>query len=143
MPNGNKFKGNKGKKGWRKKNPNSIFDEKVDEYAKVISLQGGKHLTIQLLDSKEKHVSALIKGSHHRKIWYKKEELIIVRFLENLYEVQGKVSAEETKTIQRLFDKLDGNDNNDIIFDDNTDINDPNKTINDTNVDDDFNFDDI
>lgn len=149
MPNGNKFKGNNKKKGFRKKNPYTDFDETIDEYAKVLSLQGGKHLTVQLLsDTKDKTVSAIIKGSHHRKIWYKKDELVIVRSMGNLYEVQGKISNDELKIIQQQFDKLEGNTNNTFTFDDdpldmnNTDTRKINIDTIDKNTDD-FDFDSI
>lgn len=153
MSNGNKFKGNNTKKSFRKKNPYSDFDEKTDEYAKILSLQGGKHLTAQLLDNaKDKIVNALIKGSHHRKIWYKKDELIILRSFGNLYEVQGKVSEDEIKTIQRRFDMLEGNADNSFTFDDdlNLDGSDNSKQLRKINVnalnnkdESAFNFDDI
>lgn len=145
MSNGNKFKGNKNKKSFRKKNPHPDFDENLDEYAKVISLQGGKHLTIQLLESKEKQVSAIIKGCHHRKIWYTKDELIIVRPLDNLYEVQGKVPPDELKSVQILFDKLEGIHNNSFVFDNNNpDENKGERKINANNIDEfEFDFDAI
>jgi translation initiation factor IF-1 len=125
MSNGNKFKGNNAKKSFRKKNPYIDFDEKLDEYGKVLSMQGGKHLTVQLLDnSKGKTVSAIIKGIHHRKIWYAKDELVIIRPLGNLYEVQGKVAEDDIKAIQRRFDKLEGNNNGLCVLNDDDDDND-------------------
>ena len=124
-----------------------MFDEKTDEYAKVLSLQGGKHLTAQLLDSsKDKIVSAVIKGSHHRKIWYTKDDYIIVRPFENLYEVQGKVPDDYVKTIQNKFDKLDKKSNTSYIFEDDKpedNMENTQQKINANSIDDAFDFNDI
>lgn len=119
MPNGNKFKGNKGKKGRRRKNPYADFDEKTDQYAKVLSMQGGKHMTVQPLDNPNgETVSAIIKGSHHRKIWYRKDELIVIRTIGQLVEVQGKVPMDEINSIRQKFDMLEGGDNCRLVFGD-------------------------
>lgn len=148
MPNGNgnKFKGSNNKKGRKKKNPIADFNAKLDEYGKIVTIQGGKHLSVQLADKKDNIVHAIIKGSHHRKIWYKKDELVIIRSLGNLYEVQGKVATNEIKKIQHIFDKLEGNDKETFIFDDNNNIDSDNSDkLNGDNNDNnsDFDFDTI
>jgi hypothetical protein len=150
MPNGNKFKGTKKKKGFRKKNPNPDFDERLDEYALVSTIQGGKHLSVKLFNTGNDIVQAIIKGSHHRKIWYKKDEIVIIRSLGNLYEVQGKVPPDEARALKRQFDKLNTNDNTNTPFVFNDEVNDSDNSehqckINkdDINNSDDFDFDAI
>lgn len=129
--NGNKFKGNKAKKGKKRKNPYATFDEKFDQYAKVVNMQGGKHMTVQPLDNLNGcTVLAIIKGKHHRKVWYNKDELIVIRNIgkrdnnKDLYEVQGKVQVQENSAVRNKFDKLQGDEDNNYIFADDDEISD-------------------
>src|SRR5579872_6350206 len=122
--NGNKFKGNKQKKGGRtRKEVYSDFDQKTDRYGKIVGLEGGKGISVLLLDSTDgKPVRAAIRGIHHKKVWFKKDDIVVVRG----EEIWGKVNDNEVNRIRRQFDTIEGGkgDKSSIIFRDVNDFND-------------------
>jgi hypothetical protein len=117
--NGNAFKGNAQKKGGGgrpKKEVFSDFDPNTDRYGKIVNMEGGKGASVLLLnsiDGKPVHVS--IRGIHHKKVWFKKDELVVVRGS----ELWGKVHEGEAKRIGRTFEQVQGKgDTNQILFGD-------------------------
>jgi translation initiation factor IF-1 len=131
--NGNKFKGNKVKKSARgRKSGQANFDAATDQYACVVNIEGGKHVNVLLLDSVDKKSTpALIPGKFHRKVWFKKDDLVVVMGNGNLMEIKGMVSDSEIPRIRSKFDKLHGNNDRSLIFgndDDNDDGSDEEET---------------
>jgi len=114
--NGNKFKGNKAKKGGRgRKNVYAEFDPKTDQYARVYSIEGGKHLKVVPLNNTEsKPIVALIRGIHHKRVWFKKDDIVVITGDSNLMEVVGKVNEGDVTKVRTKFDKLEGG--RDTIF---------------------------
>ena len=113
--NGNKFKGNKPKKsGRRRKEVYSEFDSNTDHYGRIVTLEGGKGISVLLLDNTDgKPIHVTIRGIHHKKVWFKKDELVVVRGS----ELWGKVSEGELNRVRRNFDRLEGKgDGNAIVF---------------------------
>lgn len=168
--NGNKFKGNKGKKGRRRKNPYADFDPDVDRYGKVIELMGGSHVRVQPIDCEEKDaVQARIPGKFYKKIWFKKDDFVVItQISNNLSELKGKVSESDINKVRGKFDKMSNGDSSNVIRfagedysdsdEDNEDIEDSKKNskkqiapqrfidtsiMNNTNADEEFCFDDI
>ncbi len=133
--NGNKFKGNKAKKGGRgRKNVYAEFDSKTDQYAKVHSIEGGKHLKVIPLNSIDnKPIVALIRGIHHKRVWFKKDDLVVITGTATLMEVVGKVNEGDASKVRTKFDKLDGGKTDNIFIDENEfsdeELNDENKII--------------
>lgn len=120
MPNGNIFKGNKKKKGRHsRKEEFAIFDEKTDQYAKVIGMQGGKHMTVQPASLNGETVHATISGKHHKKVWFKKDDYVVISITPNssYVEVVGRVHESELKKVRAMFDKSDGTKDSSYIFD--------------------------
>lgn len=119
--NGNKFKGNKAKKGGRgRKNVYAEFDSKTDQYARVYSIEGGKHLKVIPLNSADnKPIVALIRGIHHKKVWFKKDDLVVITGDSSLMEVVGRVNEGDVSKIRTKFDKLDGGKTDAIFIDEN------------------------
>jgi hypothetical protein len=113
--NGNKFKGNKPKKSGRgRKEVYADFNPKTDHYGRIVNIEGGKHVSVVLLDSPDtKPISATIRGIHHKKVWFKKDDLVIVRDNGNMPELWGKVSENECNKVRRFFDKNSTQGNND------------------------------
>jgi hypothetical protein len=139
MPNGNLFKGNKKKKGGRKRKEEfADFNPLTDQYAKIIRLEGGKHMTVQPLNApKGTTLQAIISGKHHKKVWFKKEEIIVISTTpgSNYTEVVGRVKHSELKKVRAKFDELE--DNEDNVFDMTDDESDKNDS------DEDIDFDEI
>lgn len=117
--NGNKFKGNKQKKGRRgRKEMHADYDDTSDTYGKIVSVQGGKQLTVLLLDSIDKKpVTAHVRGIHHRRVYFKKDDLVVVRDCGNILEIWGYVNESEIRRVRDEFNTYenDGNQNS-IIF---------------------------
>jgi translation initiation factor IF-1 len=123
--NGNLFKGNTQKKKGgraRKEVYCDTFDSTTDHYGKVVNLEGGKGVSVLLLDSIDgKPVHVTIRGIHHKKVWFKKEDLVVVRGS----ELWGKVSDSEANRVRRNFDRLEGKgDSSSIIFRDTNELDD-------------------
>lgn len=121
--NGNKFKGNKPKKSGRgRKEVYSDFDASTDHYGRIVTLEGGKGVSVLLLDNTDgKPVHVTIRGIHHKKVWFKKDELVVVRGS----ELWGKVSDGELNRVRRDFDRLEGKgDSSAIVFRDANDLDD-------------------
>lgn len=121
--NGNKFKGNKPKKSGRgRKEVYSEFDSSTDHYGRIVTLEGGKGVSVLLLDNTDgKPVHVTIRGIHHKKVWFKKDELVVVRGS----ELWGKVSDGELNRVRRDFDRLEGKgDSSAIVFRDANDLDD-------------------
>lgn len=119
--NGNKFKGNQQKKLNRaQKSANDEFNPEIDRYAKIASIDGGKHVTLKLCENNvKKLMPAIIRGIHHKKLWFNKDDMVVVRDNGNLNEIWRKVTQAEIHIVQKEFDKLDnenGSSGNDIIF---------------------------
>jgi hypothetical protein len=113
--NGNKFKGNKQKKEERGGKRFANFDTRLDQYARIVNIDGGRHMTVLPLDSIDKKtISVIIPGRFHKRVWFKKDEIIIIAN----GEVRGKVTENEMNRIRAKFDKLEGDQNNSLIFGD-------------------------
>ena len=144
--NGNKFKGNKVKKGARgRKSVQGECDPTTDQYARVVCMEGGNHMQVLSLNSPNKQtIRAKIKGIHHKKVWFKKDDYIVITVDGNVAEVQCKVLDTEIKRVRNEFEKMEGVrgdaifDVNDFVSDDEDEEKDniaqPNR---------DFNIDDI
>lgn len=118
--NGNKFKGNKAKKGRGRKNVYAEFDSKTDQYARVQSIEGGKHLKVIPLNSIDnKPIVAMIRGIHHKRVWFKKDDLVVITGDANLMEVVGKVNEGDVSKLRTKFDKLEGGQTDTIFIDEN------------------------
>jgi len=114
--NGNKFKGNKQKKGSRgRKDVYADFNSDTDHYGKILGLEGGKHASVSLLPNGNT-IRAMLRGIHHKKVWFKKEDLVIIRGDSNFAEVWGKVNDNESNQIRREFDKLEGKNNSSMVI---------------------------
>ena len=147
--NGNKFKGNKQKKSGRgRKEVYSEFDPNTDQYGKIVTMEGGKGVSVIILNSPDgKPIHVAIRGIHHKKVWFKKEDLVVVRGS----EIWGKVSDGEMNRVRRYFDIFEGRgDNGMVMFRDNGMEDDeeestPSKKFITTDADDNetINFDDI
>lgn len=123
--NGNKFKGNKQKKGRRtRKEMFAKYDDSSDSYGKILASQGGKHMSVLLLgDAEKKPIMATVRGIHHKKVYFKKDDLVVIRHSENLYEIWGHVDESEVRRVRDEFNRFenDGNQSS-IIFRDNNNI---------------------
>lgn len=123
--NGNKFKGNKQKKGRRsRKEMFASYDEESDTYGKIIGSQGGKHLSVLLLgDAEQKPIMASVRGIHHKKVYFKKDDLVVVRHNGNLYEIWGHIDESEIRRVREDFNRFENNGNqSSIIFQDKNNI---------------------
>lgn len=110
--NGNKVKGNKGRKGGRgKKEVYADFNENTDQYGKLSSIQGGKHASVLLLGDSKTPVAASFRGIHHRKVWMNPGDYVIVRGNGNIYEIWGKVPDSDMTRVRREFEKQEGDEN--------------------------------
>lgn len=127
--NGNKFKGNKQKKGSRgRKDVYADFNPDTDHYGKILGLEGGKHASVSLLPNGTT-IRAMLRGIHHKKVWFKKDDLVIIRGDSNFAEVWGKVNDNESNQIRRDFDKLEGKNNSSmVIFNESDDSDDEQQT---------------
>jgi hypothetical protein len=112
--NGNIFKGNKPKKGGRgKKEMYAEFNENTDQYGKIVSKQGGKHMSVLLLNDPSKTpVHATIRGIHHKRVYMNVDDFVIVRGNGNLYEIWGKVPDSDVSRVRRDFVMAEGDDSN-------------------------------
>ena len=130
--NGNKFKGNKAKKGARgRKNVYADFDPNVDQYAKIISIEGGKHMNVLPLDSADgTTVHATIRGIHHKKVWFKKDDYVVITYNGNIAEVMGKVNENDINRVRGQFDNTGDNKKDNIIFCDDEASDDTDEPIN-------------
>lgn len=133
--NGNKFKGNKAKKGGRgRKNVYAEFDSKTDQYARVHSIEGGKHLKVIPLNSVDnKPIVALIRGIHHKRVWFKKDDMVVITGDSTLMEVVGKVNEGDISKVRTKFEKMEGGSTDLIFIDENEfsdeELNEDNKII--------------
>jgi len=119
--NGNKFKGNKQKKGRRtRKEMFAKYDDSSDTYGKIIASQGGKHMSVLLLgDTDKKPVSASVRGIHHKKVYFKKDDIVVIRHSGNLCEIWGYVDESEIRRVRDDFNRFENNGNqSSIIFQD-------------------------
>ena len=107
--NGNALKGNNQKKIARKirKDEKVEFDSELDQYARVVCIQGGKHVTVHPLGNAEKdYISANIRGIHHKKVWFKPDDFVVIRNIENFVEIQGKVTDADMVNVKQTYEKL-------------------------------------
>lgn len=124
--NGNNVKGNIVKKRARKKKATQAeLDPDCDQYAKVISPEGGKHLRVMPLGSYDKKTVAVdIPGRFHKKVWFNKDDIIVITHASKdtsgrqKFEVKGRVGDGEVARIRTKFDRMDGDGTNALIFGD-------------------------
>ncbi|VBB17810.1 hypothetical protein YASMINEVIRUS_273 [Yasminevirus sp. GU-2018] len=157
--NGNRLKGNKGKKGRRgRKEEHADFDPATDSFGKIISGLGSCQMSVQLLDEPNaKPVNAHIRGIHRGKLFFKKDDYVVIRHNGNLREIWGRVSEGDIRRVREDFAKIEGKgDKSSVIFRDANDLEDdesdeedvvppqPNRSVLDEPTDDaDINIDDI
>lgn len=155
---------NKFKNLRRRKNASASFSERTDMYGFVKELSGDKHLVFipVIGDIIAKYsLCARIPGKFFKRVWFRKDDLIVVtKLAENLYEIKGKVAENEIDAIKNKFIMSDekikdsvviefsyaNNKNNDVVeftqnnseSDNESDIeNTNNKTNDDINTNDD------
>ena len=125
--NGNLFKGNvqqkkqrkeENKEQYRSRNKKkSIIDviSKEDQYAFIDSLDGGKHAKVILIESIDRRpIIAVIPGKFHKRVWFKKGDVVIVSENGNLFEIKGKANEAEANQIRAKFDK--GDEDESLVF---------------------------
>jgi hypothetical protein len=107
--NGNKVKGNNEKKVARNRKKQVIaYDESIHKFARVVSLDGGKHLKAIPQDSLDKTpLDYLISGKHHKRVWFRKDDIIVVADGEVLGKLDWCENIEINK-IKHIFEKIDG-----------------------------------
>ena len=105
--NGNKFKGTRGKKG--RVNAYADYDAQTDQYARVASIEGGKHMTVLPLNGAAR-LPALIRGIHHKKVWFKKDDIVVITVTSGMCEVKGKAQEQEIGRVRIQFDKSKSRD---------------------------------
>jgi hypothetical protein len=117
--NGNKFKGNQVKKSKRKEEFVMDYDIEKDKYAVVTGILGGNHLQADIIEGdKRKQVRARIMGIHYRKVYFKKDDLIVVNCDGNIFEVRGRVNDNEIDNVKKQFTK--SQNKSDIINEEDT-----------------------
>ena len=114
--NGNKFSHKAQKK--RKNFVVKLEEESGEQYAKVCSLEGGMYLTVTLANTGE-NARAIMRGKHHKRAWFKKGETIIVSGTGANIEVKGKVSKEDESKANIIFNKIENNGSNELLFSNN------------------------
>lgn len=115
--NGNKFKGKQ--RGRRaRKQTHSDYNENTDSYGKVITGLGERRMSVLLLDDPSgQPVKATIRGIHINKVWYKKDDIVVIRYNGNLYEIQGFANEGEQRRVREEFNKLEGKtEKGEVIF---------------------------
>jgi len=114
--NGNKFKGNQVRKSKRKDEYVYDFNIETDKYAIVSGIVGGNHLLADIFEgNNKKQVRARIMGIHYRKVFYKKDDIIVINCDGNIYEVRGRVNENDIDNIKKQFVKQTDNENTDDI----------------------------
>ena len=113
--NGNKFKGTRGKKG--RVNAYADYDPQTDQYARIASIEGGKHMTVLPLNGAAR-LPALIRGIHHKKVWFKKDDIVVITVTSGMCEVKGKAQEQELGRVRMQFDKK----SHDPVFGDTGDL---------------------
>lgn len=114
--NGNKLKGNAQRKGGRRrKEVYADFDPNTDKYGRVVNLLGGRNVSVLILNDLTKTpIQVSIRGIHYNRVWYKKDDLVIVRDNDTLW---GKVPDEYYNKVKNDFDKFEGSsDASTLIF---------------------------
>lgn len=103
--NGNLFKGNAQKKNFRgKKDEHVDFVAGEDQYAKVVAIEGGKIIRVATaLGDQKQEVRAIISGKHFKKVWYKKDDIVVMRD----GEIRGKVSDKDFSKARNELAKID------------------------------------
>ncbi len=95
----NKFK----HRNKRRKNPNATFDANTDEYAFVVELCGDKHVSAQILDGHHVIVKALIPGRFFKKVWFRKNDLLVITKLDaKRWEIKGRVDENNAGHVKML-----------------------------------------
>ena len=148
----------KGKKGGRKtKNPTNQFDTTAGQYlyGQVINKLGHNRLSVKLQTGIE--IQAVIPGRFMKKVWFNKEDYIVVQCNDNkYYDVVQKVTSNhilskatiemrekadtDNKDLYNPFNDKQDSDDEDLAVDDNNinNINDINDNINSEDSDDDL-----
>jgi translation initiation factor IF-1 len=110
--NGNRTKGNKGKKNRRRVNPNADIDD-GDRFGRIYKNEG-QHVTVELPTENEdgnKLIKCRIPGKMWKKIWFNKGDLVVVagKISDNVHELKGKVSDSDVRKVKRMFESTDNN----------------------------------
>jgi initiation factor 1A len=105
----------KGKKGGaRNKNPVTKFDtnDGYHHYGQVIQILGGNRLSIRLTN--DEIVQAVIPGKFMNKVWFRKDDYVVLMRENNFYDVVQKITSSEVQSIasNSLVTKLDKDDYN-------------------------------
>jgi initiation factor 1A len=105
----------KGKKGGaRNKNPATKFDtnDGYHHYGQVIQILGGNRLSIRLTN--DEIIQAVIPGKFMNKVWFRKDDYVVLMRENNFYDVVQKITSSEVQSIasNSLVTKLDKDDYN-------------------------------
>jgi translation initiation factor IF-1 len=105
----------KGKKGGaRNKNPTAKFDtnDGYHHYGQVIQILGGNRLNIKLTN--DVNVQAVIPGKFMNKVWFRKDDYVVLKEENNFYDIVQKITSSEIQSIasNSLCTKLDKDDYN-------------------------------
>jgi len=105
----------KGKKGGaRNKNPSTKFDtnDGYHHYGQVIQILGGNRLSIRLTN--DEIVQAVIPGKFMNKVWFRKDDYVVLKGENNFYDVVQKITSSEVQSIasNSLVTKIDKDDYN-------------------------------
>lgn len=119
--NGNLFKGNNQKKVMRgKKDEHVEFRSDTDQFAKVLAIEGGKIVRVVTANGDTKQeVRVVISGKHYKKIWFKKDDIVVICD----GEIRGKVSDKDFSKARTELSKINiecentNTNENEICFD--------------------------
>lgn len=103
--NGNKFKGNKGKK---RKTHEVELDEKEDYYALVLKSYGGNRIEVIPENARDDEtVSVMIPGRMFKKTWFNENDIIVVTGnKENGDVIKGRVMPKQEGKVIDLFKNI-------------------------------------
>ncbi len=105
----------KGKKGGsRNKNPSTKFDtnDGYHHYGQVVQILGGNRVGVRLTN--DEMVQAVIPGKFMNKVWFRKDDYVVLKRENNFFDVVQKITSSEIQSIasNSLCVKLDKDDYN-------------------------------
>lgn len=105
----------KGKKGGsRNKNPSTKFDtnDGYHHYGQVVQILGGNRISVRLTN--DEMVQAVIPGKFMNKVWFRKDDYVVLKRENNFFDVVQKITSSEIQSIasNSLCVKLDKDDYN-------------------------------
>jgi len=105
----------KGKKGGsRNKNPSTKFDtnDGYHHYGQVVQILGGNRIGVRLTN--DEMVQAVIPGKFMNKVWFRKDDYVVLKRENNFFDVVQKITSSEIQSIasNSLCVKLDKDDYN-------------------------------